>query len=347
VDERRALMTAIIASPEEDTPRLALADWLQEHGDRHDQARAEFIRLQIEAVNAPPGRRRGELAKKAKDLLKKHRKKWLAPLGLLWGVYLDADVEQFSRGLLSSLFVEVGPFLSKRWQARLPDALAAVGVEKLYFWGPTKRPAALAASPAVRWVTTVDYPEADDAALAAFARSENFAHLSGLLLNEVRATDAGLRDFARHTRTANLTTIEVAAPGGRRNPAPTFTSRGVLALLKSDRLPRLKSLDVGAPTGMSFGLRGFLSDPALRKLEGLSVVMEVSAAEVIASPNLTNLRVLRLHGAAMTDADGEALLARRTFAKLEELSLVLDSPLSPAAQRKLKKRFGDKFSHNA
>ena len=52
MDDRRALMAAIIANPDEDTPRLALADWLQEHGDKYDQARAAFIRLQIEADRA-------------------------------------------------------------------------------------------------------------------------------------------------------------------------------------------------------------------------------------------------------------------------------------------------------
>src|SRR5687768_11363773 len=38
MDDRRALMAAIIANPDEDTPRLALADWLDEHGDAHDRA---------------------------------------------------------------------------------------------------------------------------------------------------------------------------------------------------------------------------------------------------------------------------------------------------------------------
>jgi len=32
MDDRRALMAAIAANADEDTPRLALADWLDEHG---------------------------------------------------------------------------------------------------------------------------------------------------------------------------------------------------------------------------------------------------------------------------------------------------------------------------
>lgn len=45
--ERDALLWAIIDHPDEDTPRLALADWLDEHGDRADRGRATFIRAQI------------------------------------------------------------------------------------------------------------------------------------------------------------------------------------------------------------------------------------------------------------------------------------------------------------
>jgi uncharacterized protein (TIGR02996 family) len=43
--ERDALIAAIISHPDEDTPRLMFADWLDEHGD---SPRAEFIRIQVE-----------------------------------------------------------------------------------------------------------------------------------------------------------------------------------------------------------------------------------------------------------------------------------------------------------
>lgn len=43
-DEQAALLRAIIAQPDEDTPRLVYADWLQEHGD---EEQAQFIRDSI------------------------------------------------------------------------------------------------------------------------------------------------------------------------------------------------------------------------------------------------------------------------------------------------------------
>jgi uncharacterized protein (TIGR02996 family) len=56
---------AIIASPDDDTPRLAYADWLDEQGDT---ARAEFIRVQIALA------RIGEDDERRKDLRARERK---------------------------------------------------------------------------------------------------------------------------------------------------------------------------------------------------------------------------------------------------------------------------------
>jgi uncharacterized protein (TIGR02996 family) len=43
--EQAAFLAAILAAPEDDTPRLVYADWLEEHGE---VVRAEFIRVQVE-----------------------------------------------------------------------------------------------------------------------------------------------------------------------------------------------------------------------------------------------------------------------------------------------------------
>jgi uncharacterized protein (TIGR02996 family) len=51
MSDERALQAAIIAHPEEDTPRLAYADWLDEHDDPD---RAEFIRVQCRLADLPP-----------------------------------------------------------------------------------------------------------------------------------------------------------------------------------------------------------------------------------------------------------------------------------------------------
>ena len=42
------LLADILADPADDTPRLVLADWLEEFGDEKDRTRAEFVRVQCE-----------------------------------------------------------------------------------------------------------------------------------------------------------------------------------------------------------------------------------------------------------------------------------------------------------
>lgn len=44
----RALISAVAASPDDDTPRLVFADWLDDQGAPEAAARAEFIRVQCE-----------------------------------------------------------------------------------------------------------------------------------------------------------------------------------------------------------------------------------------------------------------------------------------------------------
>ncbi len=100
--DREALLAAIIANPEEDTPRLMFADWLQESGD---EARAQFIRLQIEVARAEPFTPEARTAAEAaKRLLDEHRGEWsraVKQLALSW---------EFGRGFVEHLAVNVITF---------------------------------------------------------------------------------------------------------------------------------------------------------------------------------------------------------------------------------------------
>src|SRR4051794_5039051 len=80
-----ALLQAILDSPDDDLPRLAYADWLEENGDELDRARGELIRLELrlhrleadDPARAPLASRKGEL-------LKRHGKSKLLGLGAAW-----------------------------------------------------------------------------------------------------------------------------------------------------------------------------------------------------------------------------------------------------------------------
>src|SRR4051812_38593601 len=67
--------------PEEETPRLVLADWLEEHGGPEEQARAEHIRLEVECERLPRhDHRRIALQRHADELKRQHGPAWLGSL---------------------------------------------------------------------------------------------------------------------------------------------------------------------------------------------------------------------------------------------------------------------------
>ena len=103
MSDEAALQTAILANPDDDTPRLAYADWLDEHGDAAARDRAEFIRLQIEAARgAITDTRRNAIARRCKALEKTHGKDWRAPFVAACGKEVVAAV--FRRGFISDIF---------------------------------------------------------------------------------------------------------------------------------------------------------------------------------------------------------------------------------------------------
>src|SRR5262249_47556713 len=79
-----ALLQAAKHSPEDDAPRLVLADWLEEHGEGE---RAEFIRAQIRlapGTNVLSQAERHRLRRRADELLECNGGCWLGSLWRFW-----------------------------------------------------------------------------------------------------------------------------------------------------------------------------------------------------------------------------------------------------------------------
>ncbi|MBA4188457.1 MAG: hypothetical protein C0467_10670 [Planctomycetaceae bacterium] len=108
--DRTALIAAILANPEEDTPRLACADWFEEQGDEASVARAAFIRTQIERENLEPGDlRQGELHARELRLLKQYAKVWC-------GSHFVFSKARFRRGFIEYVHLHMRHFLFHRRQ---------------------------------------------------------------------------------------------------------------------------------------------------------------------------------------------------------------------------------------
>jgi uncharacterized protein (TIGR02996 family) len=123
-------LLAIAAQPEEDTPRLAYADWLDEHGRA---ARAEFIRVQIDMALKEATLSREELQQHADvffrcmALMEAHSAEFLGPLAAL----PDGGVTGFSRGFVSAVQLSVHDFLTHAELIAAVRPLPAVGVKEV------------------------------------------------------------------------------------------------------------------------------------------------------------------------------------------------------------------------
>jgi uncharacterized protein (TIGR02996 family) len=91
-----ALLGAIVAKPDELTPRLVYADWLDETGDPANADRAEFIRVQCRLDGLSAGApERPALVAREEALLKQYAKTWAEPLrgSVRWWTYHRGFIE--------------------------------------------------------------------------------------------------------------------------------------------------------------------------------------------------------------------------------------------------------------
>src|SRR5262245_18930254 len=97
VTDGDALWRAVLDNPDDDTPRLIYADWLDENAQPD---RAAFIRAQVEAVRAEPFGPKARAAEKlADELLRKNRPEWTR------GVRDLVDEYRFERGFVEHVTV--------------------------------------------------------------------------------------------------------------------------------------------------------------------------------------------------------------------------------------------------
>jgi uncharacterized protein (TIGR02996 family) len=126
MSERAGFIAAIIEQPEDDTARLAFADWLDEHGEPE---RAEFVRVQVEYARIGPEKptvdlvnRAINLTSRADELLTDANVALWFP-GDIWAGYVlnlaapksfspeDAPFATISRGFVSAITCTQADFL--------------------------------------------------------------------------------------------------------------------------------------------------------------------------------------------------------------------------------------------
>jgi uncharacterized protein (TIGR02996 family) len=249
--DRDALLRAIAANPDDDTPRLIFADLLDELGGAANVARARFIRVQIDLARNP-GRswfansdrlcEVAQLAGQFADVWLDELPKWAADEARKQRLRAD----DFPRGFLETFHIKLAAFA-----ARGNDLLDVAPVTRLVALESLKRAdlSAFLTSPFLLRVRALALPAAEgDMAAWYMKASPVLGEVRELDLSGTDLTDAGARDLAQSLTLQNLRVL-----AARGTP---LTEAGAVQLLSAPKLPNLRTLDIrGAPDGYGWVCR--------------------------------------------------------------------------------------------
>jgi uncharacterized protein (TIGR02996 family) len=310
--DRADLLAAIRAHPEEDTPRLMYADWLDEQGDEAALVRAEFIRLQCEVARLFDDDSDSHPVYEflcERDYVTRPSADWTR---------IDAGIHQRLALVLRS------EDLLKRhaaaWEPKLPKALG-VGWSGFHRGFPHRvsfapgRPLDLhadrlrASAPAVTLVAPVFTSQ--------FVEQLTEAGLLGWVCGlEVRDNCApALRAFGHRPEAACVRAIKVQYGAA---------DEVVSALVDSPHWTGLRALDLSETVIGSAAAEDLFRAKHLRTLKRLHVHGDhwpVETFRAFAAGGFEQLTSLRFHWSGLDDAGAEALAACPALARLRKLDL--------------------------
>lgn len=323
----------IVANPDDDAPRLILADYLSDHGL---EERAELIRIQcrmyrLEAEEREAGAEYGRLERRSDAILARNAKAWKP------GPVLSECL--FHRGLLEtyrvedlSRFLEIAPrvfeqttiqVLRVRAGRTLRRLFALSGLDHLYeldlsgAHGDEDDLLALAASPwlaRVRELTLRLYSPSLRV-IQALAGSSLLGSLRILQLGDIQLSTTGLETLLQAPWFRGLVRLHLASP--------RLTQQG-MRLLGNTLPPSLTWLDLTVPLGgpLIEVFAQSLRPGRLRTLMLGRCFYERGGAEVLArAPSLTGLERLGLASNHLGGTGLRALLQSPSLTRLTELDL--------------------------
>jgi uncharacterized protein (TIGR02996 family) len=322
-----AFFADIRDNPDDDTPRLVYADWLEEFGDEYDRKRAELIRVGCRLARTPgPGPERDELLRTT-DHLWNELGDWLAPL------------RRFARGLeVSRGFVEravVRPadlrehgetILSLAPVAELAVAFGAADLHTLVECPHLSRVGRLEA---------VGLLGDDGAAL--LGRCRYLTNLTALILHGCGIGESGLARLLD----LDLSSLRTLSLGWNR-----LGDMGASRLVQAP-LSRLEGLSLGANALGAASARALADASHLSRLTDLNLgsnYLDDSALQALAgSKHLAGLKRLNVRNNAFGLAGASALARSPYLRHLIEMD-ASGNNLGELARLELTSRFGARLT---
>jgi uncharacterized protein (TIGR02996 family) len=217
-----SLLAQCKRDPEDDAPRLILADWLSEH----DDLRGELMRIQVQRAHVPQGSPQwGALLRRERQLVGEHLPAWLGPLVAMSGHW------EFRRGLLWL----VGDWYSPLWyRLELWTWVEGLQIRGISLGGVSW----LAQYPGLAALACLDLSACNvcDEGAQVLAETPHLIGLAHLDLENNLLGDAAAAALARSPQLAWLTRLNLC--NNQIGPA------GAQALVDSPHLPRTLALDL-------------------------------------------------------------------------------------------------------
>lgn len=265
--DRDALLAAICAHPDEDTPRLAFADWLQEQGGKENTFRAEYIRGAIRVAREDLWSPAWHAARKGWAKYDDKVRKLLLDHKLEWVKHLEKRARAFEleRGFVGHLTVFSKRFVAEGDKFFADDPIRSVKFVKLTAASGTVPAKELFACP-------------------------HLARVSKLALDESELTDSqlGLMIASPH-----LKGVRCLSLGGHQR----FTPRGLVNLIQKMPIVRELLMQQSGHFGDQFAT-ALAGSPALGKLQVLDLhehrLGAKALAALLATKHGANLWHLRL-----------------------------------------------------
>jgi uncharacterized protein (TIGR02996 family) len=306
--ELLALLDEARSHPEDDGPRLVLADWLEDHGDAE---RAEFIRLDLRLDRLPaydPEMRPG--FDRQTVLLEVHGSEWF---GGLARVHLHP---WFDRGLVH---LTVG--CDERGRTGLQEASGApewAWVEALHLWGVNEGGFASLPGEALASIHTL-YLEQDSFSAPTAREWSRCPHLGRLKSLFVSSNPCDLKAIEALASSPNLDRLSALTLNSCR-----LTAELVGILAQSHCLAGLTLLDLGNNGLGGWGLYELTLAPALDRLETLYLYgthPSREGVEALAKRSFPHLTLLDLRGNSLSDTDIQSLTEGDILQSLRTLDL--------------------------
>jgi uncharacterized protein (TIGR02996 family) len=301
-----AFLEAIKESPDDDTPRLILADWLRENGD---EARGEFIALQCDLAGKEENHpKRADLQERTDELLRRYWTDWVGPLGPL------LNEGQFRRGLFTA---EINDWALLRVAKEAPlwrEKWAWIESLRLRGSRSLRRALRLTVFRQITGLELIGHPIGDDG-LDLLLSSPNLTRLCALRLGGHDLSTTGVTLLSCSPLWAGL--LELSLP---RN---VIDDVGV-AVLASSCPPRLARLDLSSNVFRLFTPRIASVFKGLRHLCSLNLSdnqLQPRAVEALAALDWTRLTELNMDRTGLGDGGVKELVRGQRLASLTMLSL--------------------------